>query len=91
MQEGIMHLRKIKKYTAGQWKVIKWSDIEKGDLLRIYDRGMKVCDDSGEIDFRATSNSYPVEIDGKTYWQFNYEPYDRSMENKSTKDIQQGQ
>jgi hypothetical protein len=52
---------------------------------------MKVCDDSGEIDFRATSNSYPVEIDGKTYWQFNYEPYDRSMENKSTKDIQQGQ
>ena len=85
-----MHLRKIKKRTAGQWQYIKWQDIKKGDLLRIYDRGMKVSD-GRMVDFRATSNAYPVEIDGETYWQFNYEPYEDSMDNKSDKDIQQGQ
>lgn len=85
-----MHLRRIKKYTAGRWQSIKWSEIKKGDLLRIYDRKMRISD-GRTTDFKATSNAYPVEIDGNTYWQFNYEPYEFSIDSKSTKDIRQGE
>jgi len=85
-----MHSRKIKKHVAGQWQLIKWNEVKKGDLLRIYDRGMKVSDGT-DVEFRATSNAYPVEIDGNTYWQFNYEPYERPANSKSTKDVRQGE
>jgi hypothetical protein len=83
-----MHIRKIKKNVAGIWQSLKWHQIKKGDLIRIYDRGMRIAD-GGTVEFEATSDAYEVEIDGKNYWQFDYD-LDRTIDCESTKDIHQG-
>lgn len=66
-----MQTRKIKKNVAGVWQEIKWADIKKGDILRIYERGHLYHD--GTVDtFVATSDSYLFKPDS-IYHVFEFE------------------
>jgi len=80
-----MHFRKVKKYIAGKWNPLKWHQIKKGDLIRLYDRGMRTSD--GDLDeFVATSDAYENE---NGVWAFEYAP-ERTIGCESSHDIHQG-
>ena len=33
-----MQTRKVRRLVAGKWNDIKWSDINRGDVIRVFDR-----------------------------------------------------
>jgi hypothetical protein len=63
-----MQKRQIKKMTGGKWQKIKWSEVKKGDTLRIYERGYGFSDGRSNT-FVATSDAKKIEGN----WGFEYE------------------
>jgi hypothetical protein len=62
-----MNTRQVKRFVAGKWNPIKWSEIKIGDTLRIYDRGHGFHD--------GTINTFIATSDGSKasgVWSFNY-------------------
>jgi hypothetical protein len=77
-----MQTRKVRRFTAGKWNDIKWSDIKEGNVIRVFDREYNHHD--GTINtFVATSDAY-LEKDG--WWRFQYDE-NKVMDNKSVHNV----
>ena len=64
-----MQKRQVKKQVTGIWQDVKWKDIKKGDLFRIYERGYGYHDGRTNT-FIATADA-EIACDGE--WGIPYE------------------
>lgn len=54
-----MQTRKVRRFVCGKWMDIKWSDINRGDVIRVYDREYG-HHDGATLTFCAVDDSYVI-------------------------------
>lgn len=69
-----MQTRKVRRLVCGKWNDIKWSDINRGDVIRVYDREYNHHD--GETNTFCAVDS-AILVSG--VWSFKYARIDAGL------------